>query len=157
MGVTVFHHVGDEGEYTNPIEQIMAYEGVVTFDGAYTSVWEYREQLAELEPILFVQGDTVGRSGVMNWEQIRALADFYQFVIGWHGWTHRRLTELPDHVVINELLPAKEIEGVKLYAYPHGDFDQRTAELVKQMGFLRGYSTTQGEEGNDFAIPREYL
>lgn len=154
--VAVFHHIGDEGEYANPIEQILAYEGVVTFDGAYASIWEHRAELAVKQPILFIQGETLGNNGVMTLDQIADLAAIYGFVLGWHGWSHRRLTELPDHVVIRELTPLND-DFSKLYAYPHGDWDDRVAKLVKQMGYIRAYSTTQGEEGNDFAIPRSYL
>lgn len=157
MEVAIFHHIGDEGDFTNTIDEILAFDGVITFDGAYNSVWEHREALEDREPILFVQGDTVGQPGVMSWEEILHLAHHYQFIIGWHGWTHRKLTDLPDHVVINELIPAKEIEGVKLYAYPHGEWDERVAKIVQQMGYIRAYSTTQGNNDNDFAIYRKYI
>lgn len=155
--VAVFHHISNKRkDFHNSIEQILSFDGVLTFDGAYTSVWDYRDDLAQKDAVIFVQGDTVGTHGVMTWEQIEALASYpYNLHLGWHGWTHRRLTDLPDHAVIAELSAPRG--GALLYAYPHGDWDERTAKLVKDMGYLRAYSTTQGEEGNDFAIPRIYI
>lgn len=155
MGVAVFHHISDEKkDFHNTIEEILAFDGVITFDGAYRSVYVHRQALKDREPILFIQGNTVGTEGVCSQKEIAELVDM-GFVLGWHGWTHRRLTELPDHVVINELNPPTD--SYKLYAYPHGEWDDRVAKLVKEMGYFRAYSTTQGVEGNDFAIPREYL
>lgn len=152
--VAVFHKIGTEGEYTNTIEEILNFDGVITFDGAYKSVYEHREVLGKREPILFIQYDTIDTEGVCTLDEISELEDC-GFVIGWHGRTHRRLTELPDHAVINEL--SHNLPNIKLYAYPHGDWDGRVAKLVKDMGYLRAYSTTQGEDGNDFAIPRVYI
>lgn len=151
--IAVFHKIGESGDYTNTIEQILAYEGIITFDGAYTSLWEHREKLAEKEPILFVQANTLGTEGVMTWEQVRELG-VKGFILGWHGRTHRRLTELPDHIVTRELTPA--FPEFKLYAYPHGDFDERTKQLVRDMGYLRAYSTTQGND-DPFSLHREYI
>lgn len=153
--VAVFHHIGEptEDKFTHSIEQILAYGGIITFDGAYTSLWEHREKLAEKAPILFVQGDTLGTDGVMTMQQVVELNSL-GFVIGWHGWSHRRLPELPDHEVIKELNPDSNF--YKLYAYPHGDFDDRTKQLVKDMGYLRAYSTTQGND-DLFSLRREYV
>lgn len=155
--VGVFHRIGKPtgDHYTHSLEQILAFEGVITFDGAYKSVWEDRVELAPRQPILFVQGETVGTPGVCNQEQIDELAGL-GFVMGWHGWTHRRLPELPDHAVIRELT-SPDPNFYKLYAYPHGDWDGRVAQLVKEMGYLRAYSTTQGEGDNNYAIPRVYI
>lgn len=151
----VFHRIGEPSEdhFTNSIEQILDYDGQITFDGAYDSLWKHREKLAEKDPVLFVQGNTVGEEGILSWTQITEL-DTMGWIIGWHGWTHRRLPELSDQAVIKELTPSNPM--FKLYAYPHGDFDERTKKLVEQMGYLRGYSTTQGDD-SDFAIRREYI
>lgn len=154
--IAVFHHIGESGDYTNTIEQILAYDGIITFDGAYTSVWEHRKQLAHKDIVIFVQWNTLGTDGVMTEAQLNELARGYGFHLGWHGNTHRRLTELPDHAVIAELTTPPGWVFVPLYAYPHGDFDERTKQLVKEMGYLRAYSTTQGND-DPFSLHREYV
>lgn len=153
MAVAVFHKIGTEGEYTNTIEQILAYDGQITFDGVYTSVFDYRHRLAKRKPILFVSGNEIGRDGFCSNIQLTHLKEL-GFELGWHGWSHRRLTELSDKEVRAEL---RTWPDIKYYAYPHGDWDARVAKIVKDMGYQKAYSTTQGEEGNDFAIPRVYL
>lgn len=155
--VACFHKIGEptEDKFTHSIDQILAFDGIITFDGAYSSVYEHRIELAPRQPILFVQGETVAADGICTSQQIEELAGL-GFVLGWHGWTHRKLTDLPDHAIVREL-SNPDPDNYRLYAYPHGDWDERTAKLVKQMGYLKAYSTTQGEEGNDFAIPRMYV
>lgn len=159
MAVAVFHHIGTEGEYTNTLKQILAYEGVITFDGAYKSVWQYREELAHRKPILFVQGDTVGTEGVCHWWQIMDMVYRLGFELGWHGRSHRKLTELDAGEIYRELRPDTPLwpSEYKYYAYPHGEFDQKAIDAVRAAGYEKGFSTTQGEDGNDFAIPRVYI
>lgn len=159
MSVAVFHRIGEptEDKFCHSIDQILAFDGQITFDGAYESVYEHREELKDKDIIVFIQATTIGKEGVMSLSQIHELGIRYGFHIGWHGWSHRKLTELPDHAVIAELSPPKEWNVLPIYAYPHGDFDDRTINLVKQMGYLQAYSTTQGEESNDYAIRRIYI
>lgn len=157
--VAVFHKIGEPSKdhMINSVEQIIDFAlkgGLVTFDGAYKSLWENRNKLYNIEPILFIQGNTVGTDGVMDWNEIMELRIKYGFTLGWHGWSHRRLTELEDRPIQRELWSPILMD---VYAYPHGDWDDRVAKLVREAGYLRAYSTTQGVEGNDFAIPRQYL
>ena len=129
----VFHKIGTPNRetFTNSIEQILECDEI-SFDGAYRSVWEHREQLKDKEPILFVQGETVGDEGVCTMDEIRELANDYKFILGWHGWSHRKLTELPDHTVIKELTAPHEF--CKLYAFPHGSA-MYNVELAKRFGY----------------------
>lgn len=158
--VACFHKIGEPSEdhMVNSIEQILAFDGRVTFDGAYESVWESYPKLKPFliyqSPVLFIQGDTVGKDGICSLSQIKTLSQL-GFIIGWHGWSHRRLTELNDDEVRAELDKPEWV--APFYAYPHGDWDERVANLVRKYGYICAYSTTQGEEGNDFAIPRVYI
>lgn len=154
----VFHKIGEptEDKMTHSIEQILNYNGQITFDGAYRSVYEHRHKLAPKKPILFVQGDTVNdfyNLEVCHWRELYELKEL-GFVLGWHGWTHRKLTDLTESDIYHEL---DNPLGTDLYAYPHGEFDVIAIAFVEEMDYTKAYSTTQGEEGNDFAIPREYL
>ena len=151
----VFHRIGEPtpDKFTHSIEQILAHEGQVTFDGIYTSVFEYRGVLADRKPILFVSGDQIGREGFCNKEQLLEMKKL-GFVLGWHGWCHRRLNELTDE---EKRLTLKRPDWIEpLYAYPHGDFDERCKMVLEAYGYKEGYSTTQGD-GSEFAIIRAYV
>lgn len=153
--VAVFHHISDEKkDFHNSLEQILAFDGVITFDGVYTSVFDHRNYLWGKSPILFITGNQIGRDGYCNKEQLLQLKSL-GFRLGWHGWSHTKLTELDKDAIASELWRPKWIENI--YAYPHGDYDLQTQTIVEDMGYKKAYSTTQGEEGNDFAIPRVYI
>lgn len=162
MAVAVFHKIADkpsEDKIAHTLEQILGFDGQITFDGAYKSVWKHRKVLKNREPILFVQGDTVGKAGVCHWWQIMELVYRHGFKLGWHGHSHRKLTDLSLGEVYMEIRPDGPLwpSEYRYYAYPHGDWNNAVAELVEAAGYENAFSTTQGEEGNDFAIPRIYL
>lgn len=148
--VAVFHHISDEKkDFHNSIEQILAFDGQITFDGIYNSVWEYREALRNKGAILFVSANSE-----LDYNKIFELWTKYGFQVGWHTATHPDLTKLTDNEVRAEI---GSDFATDLFAYPFGEYDCRVIELVKEAGYKKAYSTTQGEEGNDFAIPRVYL
>lgn len=155
MGVAVFHRVGEPNRetFTNSLEQILAYDGQVTFDGVYESVFDHRLELTRTKPILFITGSQIGREGYCNKEQLLELKRL-GFTLAWHGWSHNRLTELADNQVIMELRQPDWIRSI--YAYPHGDFDERITGLVNKMNFQEAYSTTQGNDER-YSLHREYL
>lgn len=153
--VAVFHCIGepDRTTFTNSIEQITNYDGLVTFDGIYKSVWEHREQLPE-GTILFMAGNAIGKDFITK-QQLLTLVDEFDCLFGWHTWTHRNLTTLSDSE-IREELDAPAWYPRSFFAYPYGEFDERVIKLVKEAGYRKAYSTTQGD-GSDYAIIREYL
>lgn len=157
MAVAVFHKIGEstEDKFTHSLEQILSYEGQITFDGVYESVFDNRLALKDRRPLLFISGNQVGREGYCNKEQLLEL-EYLGFVLGWHGWSHDKLTELTYIQILSELHKPDWINS-GFYAYPHGDFNDLALEAIKTMGYKEAYSTTQGEEGNDFAIPRIYV
>lgn len=153
--IGVFHRIGTPtpDRFTHSIEQILAFNGTVTFDGIYVSVFNHRKQLIPKKPILFISGDQIGREGFCNKEQLLELKDL-GFTLGWHGWSHDRLNELDDEQKRLELRRPDWVEP--LYAYPHGDFDERCKQVLQAYGYEKAYSTTQGND-DTFSIKRLYV
>lgn len=154
--IGVFHKIGEptEDKMTHSIKQILNFDGTITFDGIYESVFDHRIVLAKRKPILFITGNKIGREGFCHNIQLGQLKNL-GFILAWHGWSHRKLTELSKREVMAEL-DSGDNPRLDLYAYPHGEFDDRVKKLVKQMGYKKAYSTTQGDD-SDFAIRREYI
>jgi len=156
--VAVFHRIGpaDPATFTNSMDQIRTYAGERTFDGIYTSVWEHRDEIRELGGAsLFAAGDTIGKEGFITHHQLLTLAHSYGCKLGWHTWSHPDLRRLSDEEIRREL-DAPDWMPRDAFAYPYGDFDERVIGLVKEAGYGKAYSTTQGNSG-DFAIYRAYL
>lgn len=156
MEVAVFHRIGTPtpDKFTHSIDQILKYDGQITFDGIYTSVFEHRHQLRHKKAILFISGDQIGREGYCNKEQLIELSR-YGHTLAWHGWSHRRVTELTNEELVADLMKPEWIEP--LYAYPHGDYDPRATQVLKELGYKKAYSTIQGDSNNDYATPRFYI
>jgi hypothetical protein len=154
--VAVFHRLGvpDAATFTNSLEQIRTYPGGVTYDGIYTSVWEHRYELANRGAWLFPAGDTIGAEGFIGLEQLLSLRDDFGFRLGWHTWSHPDMRTLTDDQVRRELEAPEWAEDV--FAYPYGDFDQRVVGLVKEAGYSKAYSTTQGNS-DLYSIHRAYI
>lgn len=151
--VAVCHRVGTEGEFTDSIEDILAFDGEITFDGVYTSVFDHRHLLAKKMPILFVTGNQIGRDGFCNREQLLELTRL-GFVLGWHGFSHTKVTELDRLQMALEFRKPDWVSDI--YAYPHGEFNELSKQLLEEMGYKKAFSTTQGD-GSRFAIKRNYL
>jgi hypothetical protein len=157
MGVAVFHRIGhpDPGTFTNSMEQIRSWPGEKTFDGIYQSVWDHRYELANLDNVwLFPAGDTIGAEGFIGLDQLLKLRNDFGCRLGWHTWSHPDMRTLTDDQIRRELERPDWAEDV--FAYPYGDFDDRVIELVKEAGYSKAYSTTQGNSGG-FSIYRAYI
>lgn len=158
----VFHRIGTPNpqEFTNSLEQIKNYDGLITFDGIYTSVWDNREAIGKLARDkgvwLFVAGDTIGKPGFITLQQLMTLVDEYDCLMGWHTWSHPDLRKLSDKEIRKEL-DAPAWMPRTAFAYPYGDFDDRVIGLVKEAGYSKAFSTVQGRSNDDFAIIRHYI
>ncbi|TRW48996.1 polysaccharide deacetylase family protein [Aliidiomarina halalkaliphila] len=147
---------------------------VITFDDAYQNIFTNgRPILNEFDVpwTLFVTTDPIGsRPGqYMSWDQIRELHE-EGVVIANHSTDHahlpRRLEGESERAWLqrmreNILSAEKKIKdevGVsyKLFAYPYGEYNNKLADLVEELGFI-GFGQHSGGFGaySDFrAIPR---
>jgi len=100
-----------------------------------TSDWEAREG-GEADPLM-------DEAQVRDW-----LAAGHQ--IGAHTCTHPRLSQLSEAQAKEEISASrKKLEdrfGVPIehFAYPYGDYNQRTVELVRQVGFQTAVTMNRG-------------
>jgi peptidoglycan/xylan/chitin deacetylase (PgdA/CDA1 family) len=151
--VAVFHHIGPKDNFTNPIEEILAYDGIITFDGVYTSVYDHREALKGRDVIIFVAGDTVGKEGFCDWHQILKLVNHYGLKLGWHTWSHPRLNEVDSKQMMEEM---ESPFATDYFAYPYGEFNDETIAVAKLLGYKYALSTTQGND-DPLSFRREYI
>ena len=120
----------------------------LTFDDGFQDNYENAFSLLinrKRAATLFVVVDWVGRSGFLNWEKIRELADS-GVTIGSHSLSHRWLPDIKDDGELErEISDSKrEIEdklGRKVchFCYPVGGMDQRVAERVKRAGYIAAW------------------
>ncbi len=157
----------------NTREQILACNEPIGFDGIYKNVYDNQDVLVGKSGIMFVMGDFVGEDNSFDLpnvprlekyctlDQVFELCEKYNFELGWHTWSHRDLTLLSREEIISEVTPPMGM-NIKHFAYPYGTFNDLVIECVKEAGYEKAYSVTQGsQDPNDpdynFKIYRDYI
>ncbi len=94
-------------------------------------------------------------------EELRALSR-EGWSVGSHTATHARLPDLGFQALQEELLESKKAlealvgQEVDWFAYPYGNFDERTTEAVSRAGYRIAFATEEGN-GFPFSIPRRVI
>jgi peptidoglycan/xylan/chitin deacetylase (PgdA/CDA1 family) len=166
------HNIGTENHSNyNTADQIIACQDPIGFDGIYYNVYENMGLLKGKKGILFVMGEFVGKDNAFDlahvpklekyctWKEILEIASETQFEIGWHTNTHPDLTKLNRRQILDELVTPFAMET---FAYPYGKYNDLVVECVKEAGFKKAYSVTQGstnpnDPDHEFKIYRDYI
>ncbi len=146
---------------------------VLTVDDGFSSFLSHGMPLLRqygFPVTLFVNTDSVGSSGYMTWDDLRALVK-QGVVIGNHSATHDYLIErrggettaawsdrIKADILQAESDFLKELgQKPTLFAYPYGEFSQELVAIVKNLGFAAAIAQQSGvvDETTDlFAVPR---
>lgn len=138
---------------------------MIQFDDTHDT--DYTEGLSTLDEYgytatTFINPGRVGEDGRLSLEQLEELQDA-GWTIGSHSYSHPELTTLSDAEQEAEIADAKQWlvdngfeEGAEYFAYPFGDYDATTLDLVEEhheIGFAGGYSV-QGYNTNSLLTTR---
>lgn len=147
----------------NTREQILNCNEPISFDGIYWNVYINRDVLKDKDVTLFVMGDYVGKDnsfdvGMPNeqycdWNEIMELVKEYKCKLGWHTWSHPDLTTLSYSDILKEVTPPFPMED---FAYPYGRYNEEVIKAVKEAGYKRAWSVTQGTD-DIYSLKRNYL
>jgi peptidoglycan/xylan/chitin deacetylase (PgdA/CDA1 family) len=166
------HNIGDEKHPNyNTIEDILLCKDEIGFDGIYKNVFNWKRTLKDKKGIFFVMGDYVGKDNTFDlefvpkleeyctWDEIFIMTRKYNFELGWHTWSHPDLTLLSKEEIIKEITPPFYM---KYFAYPYGKFNDLVIECVKEVGFEKAWSVTQGSQDENeidhkYKIYRDYI
>lgn len=167
------HNIGTENHSNyNTIEQIIACQEPIGFDGIYRNVYENREILKDKTGIFFVMGNYMGEDNLFDlafvpkleqyctWDEvIQMVTELDGFKLGWHTWSHPDLTTLSKDEIMREITPPFPMET---FAYPYGRYNDLVVQCVKDAGYKAAYSVTQGstnpnDPDHQFKIYRDYI
>ncbi len=171
----VLHQIGDRalGGNFNTLEEILAHDGPISFDGVYMSVYENYKALKGKDVTLFFSGKYLGGdnsfdvgqplSRFCTLEQIREMSDYLDAEIGYHGWAHLDCTKLSDAEVLRELFCPFSQDQTWIaplrasFAWPYGECDERTSQLARRMGYQEAWSVAPKGDNSQFQKHRHYL
>lgn len=168
------HNIGNTHHPNyNTREQILACADPIGFDGIYKNVYYNQDVLVGKSGIMFVMGDFVGGDNFFDLpnvprleeyctiEEVMELCSKFNFELGWHTWTHRDLTLMNKDEIMLEIVPPMGL-NIKYFAYPYGTYNDLVIECVKEAGYEKAYSVTQGSQDPsdsdyNYKIYRDYI
>ena len=126
----------------------------ITIDDAYLSVYKIAWPILRKNNFtftLFVSTDVIDRKlpNYMSWDQIRELVD-NGITIGSQTKTHPHMHRLNDEEILYEIEYSNnrfiEELGIKpnIFAYPYGEYDLKTLNIVKNSGFVAAFGQHSG-------------
>lgn len=161
----LLHRIGDRkfGSNFNTLEEILACNEPLSFDGVYTEVYDNREALKGRDITLFFCGGLVGKDNSFDvdqpygkycdWNQLFDLHLNYGMDLGYHSWSHKDLTRVTDQdELVKEIKPPFPMTQ---FAYPYGYFDDLVMHHVSAY-YLLAWSVYQGT-GHQHAQRRTHL
>ena len=125
---------------------------LLTFDDGYhdnfTNAFPMLRQQG-MRATIFLISRKVGEEGYLNWDEVRFMAR-HGFEFGAHTLTHPNVTTLTSAEQREEIGQSKkEIEArlgrpVIAFAYPYGQFNDATEQMVKNSGYSYAVSGRSG-------------
>lgn len=121
---------------------------------------EFLHQLRELAGIKSERRET---HRFITTKELQQLAQNELIEIGAHSVTHSPLSSLTETEQRKEIRDSKQMlentlaRPIRNFAYPYGDYNQLSVELVRQAGFERActtYSTAVRKSSDCFELPR---
>ena len=139
---------------------------LLTIDDGFSSFYKNAWPILKKEKIpfiIFVNTESVGSSGYMNWEELKEISKFDFVHIGNHSHSHEYLVDWSDNEIEEDLKTSIKIFKEKLnyqtkfFAYPFGEYKKSYKEIVKKLGFEYAFGQHSGvmdKTKDKFELPR---
>ncbi len=128
---------------------------LITIDDGYDDVYDYAFPIAKKYNIvlnLMIPTGLLGKPNYMTWDELKELSQSELVHIYNHTNSHAELTQLNREEKTHEVHTAKEQLSNQLgnntvvFSYPYGSIDDESIDVVKQQGYVAGFSTKGGTE-----------
>ena len=132
------------------------------FSSFYENAWPILKE-KKIPFIIFINTETVGSRGYMNWKQIKEIFQFDFVHIGNHSHSHEYLVDWSDDEIEKDLKTSIKLfkeklnHETKFFAYPFGEYKKSYKEIVKKLGFEYAFGQHSGvmdKTKDKFELPR---
>ncbi len=132
------------------------------FSSFYKNAWPFLKK-EKIPFIIFINTETIGSNGYMNWKEIKEISEFSFVHIGNHSHSHDYLVDKTDSEIRKDLEIAKEILNsnlnyeTKYFAYPFGEYKESYKKIVEELGFTYAFGQHSGvidKTKNKYELPR---
>ena len=132
------------------------------FSSFYENAWPILKE-KKIPFIIFINTETVGSRGYMDWSQIKEISQFNFVHIGNHSHSHEYLVDWSDDEIEKDLKTSIKLfkeklnHETKFFAYPFGEYKKSYKEIVKKLGFEYAFGQHSGvmdKTKDKFELPR---
>ena len=132
------------------------------FYSFYKNAWPILKE-KKIPFIIFINTETVGSNGYMNWSQIKEISQFNFVHIGNHSHSHAYLADKNNEEIKKDLQTSIEIFKKKFnhetnfHAYPFGEYKNSYKKIVQNLGFQYAFGQHSGvmdKTKDKFELPR---
>ena len=132
------------------------------FYSFYKNAWPILKE-KKIPFIIFINTETFGSNGYMNWSQIKEISQFNFVHIGNHSHSHGYLADKNNEEIKKDLQTSIEIFKKKLnhetnfHAYPFGEYKNSYKKIVQNLGFQYAFGQHSGvmdKTKDKFELPR---
>ena len=132
------------------------------FYSFYKNAWPILKE-KKIPFIIFINTETVGSNGYMNWSQIKEISQFNFVHIGNHSHSHAYLADKNNEEIKKDLQTSIKIFKEKLnhetnfFAYPFGEYKNSYKKIVQNLGFQYAFGQHSGvmdKTKDKFELPR---
>jgi len=127
---------------------------VITLDDGYENAYTYAYPVAQKYNIiinLMISTGLVGNSDFLSWDQIKEMKTSGLVFLTSHTWSHYAIGHGPAEKIQYEIQTAREQleqytgQPINIFTYPYGSFSNNAIEILKNNGFIGGFSTIPGK------------
>ncbi len=132
------------------------------FSSFYKNAWPILKR-KKIPFIIFVNTESVGASGYMNWEELKEISEFSFAHIGNHSHTHDYLVDKTDKEIKEDIKKSIKLfkdklnHETKFFAYPFGEYKNSYKKIVSDLGFEFAFGQHSGvidKTKNKLELPR---
>ncbi len=132
------------------------------FSSFYLNAWPILKK-EKIPFIIFINTESIGSPGYMNWDQIKEISKFEFVHIGNHSHSHEYLADMSNEEIKKDLEISIRLFKEKLnhktefFAYPFGEYKNSFKKIVKDLGFSYGFGQHSGvmdETKDKYELPR---
>tara|TARA_B100000579_G_scaffold434361_1_gene455107 strand:- start:1 stop:1050 length:1050 start_codon:yes stop_codon:yes gene_type:complete len=139
---------------------------LLTIDDGFSSFYKNAWPILKKEKIpfiIFINTESVGSPGYMDWEELKEISESELVHIGNHSHSHGYLVDKSDDEIRKDieisikLLEEKLGNKTKFFAYPFGEYKNSYKKIVKDLGFNYGFGQHSGVMDltkDKFELPR---
>ena len=119
------------------------------FSSFYENAWPILKD-REIPFIIFINTETIGSNGYMDWDEIKEISSFDFVNIGNHSHSHDYLSDKEDKEIKKDLELSMKIfkeklnHETKFFAYPFGEYKGSFKKIVKDLGFVYAFGQHSG-------------